>query len=587
MTANIVDMFADKWLNGEPEYMTDMGLCEPVEAASHWALFEKWRKLEYEAEELLGVMLLAGPEQNAPEIRYDLGVSGWYAISIGVYTRMKSPIEFLVRLDDEETFTRLNYPGDEASREEELGELFLRIGDLTNRQLVVRQVAVKVGEGDGPGSHLCMNVGIAYIKLVRLSEDEVRVVHMDQQRSDTNRLFAHNDAHGFHFGFRVTTSEQVRREIEPFRDSDFSRLYWESGGGDNVYYFSKIAPIPTNDNVTAFPRQGDRMHAESWRAFRDKAIDPFRVALDYAHEIGLEFHASWRPAGFYAPPMDLENSRAPLYKFHPELRGMDRNGNVTPRISFTYPETRRFVISLLREMAGYGVDGICLLYNRRPPLVEYEPPLIEGFRSEYGQDPREIDGNDQRWLSYRARTLTQFHREVRQAMDEVGEEMGLTKRIEVSAVVMSNEEENIQNALDLKAWIDEGLVDVIMPHSSAPDLDSLVETWSDTRDAEWFVSLTRGTSCDLALNLMPRDSSAESYRRRAAALYDVGIEHFFFWDCVQSSRITYASNWSALRRLGHRDEVRVWAESGKPSLATPKTELKRLGDWDLSYVTPG
>ena len=152
---------------------------------------------------------------------------------------------------------------------------------------------------------------------------------------------------------------------------------------------------------------------------------------------------------------------------------------------------------------------------------------------------------------------------------------------------MSNEEENIQNALDLKAWIDEGLVDVIMPHSSAPDLDSLVETWSDTRDAEWFVSLTRGTSCDLALNLMPRDSSAESYRRRAAALYDVGIEHFFFWDCVQSSRITYASNWSALRRLGHRDEVRVWAESGKPSLAIPKTELKRLGDWDLSYVTPG
>ena len=172
-------------------------------------------------------------------------------------------------------------------------------------------------------------------------------------------------------------------------------------------------------------------------------------------------------------------------------------------------------------------------------------------------------------------------------MDEVAEEIGFAKRIEVSAVVMSSEQENLQNGFDLKAWIEEGLVDTIIPHSSAPNLDSMVETWADTRDAEWFLSLTKGTSCKLALNLMPRHSSAESYRRRAAALCDAGVEHFFFWDCVHSSRITNAPNWSALRRLGHVEEVRSWAESGAPGLPHATTALKRLGDWDLSYVTPG
>ena len=91
MTTDTAEMFADEWLAGEPVYLTDMGRCEPAEAASGWAVFKKWRKLEYEAEGHSGVMLLAGPEQAAPEISYDLGASGWHSISIGVYTQDGAP----------------------------------------------------------------------------------------------------------------------------------------------------------------------------------------------------------------------------------------------------------------------------------------------------------------------------------------------------------------------------------------------------------------------------------------------------------------------------------------------------------------
>ena len=75
-------------------------------------------------------------------------------------------------------------------------------------------------------------------------------------------------------------------------------------------------------------------------------------------------------------------------------------------------------------MVGYGVDGVGLLYNRRPPLLEYEPPIVDGFKAEYGEDPRELPDDDPRWLRYRARTLTQFMHEVRKAMDDAAERMG-------------------------------------------------------------------------------------------------------------------------------------------------------------------
>ena len=70
-------------------------------------------------------------------------------------------------------------------------------------------------------------------------------------------------------------------------------------------------------------------------------------------------------------------------------------------MAYSFPEVRQFVISLLREMAQRPIDGICLLYNRRMPLVEYEPPIVEGFKRQFGEDPHQLDAHDPRWLSYR------------------------------------------------------------------------------------------------------------------------------------------------------------------------------------------
>ena len=597
------DYIDDRAFEAEPVYFTDMDRCEPSSAVSPYPGLGRWRTLAYEAEGISGTMLLAGPETAAAPVTYRLPVSGWHAISVGSYggvvwagegsrgVHLRTKTLVLARLTGDGTFSPLSLPeawlrqGEEE--DEVLRDMYWKVADLTGQDIVLGQLGWRVAAGDGPGSFASHTARVAYVKVVPLSDSEVEAVQADRRRSDTKRVFVHNDMFSFFYGCRPTTEGDIRRHLEPNRDSDISRVYFEVGGGDLPKYPSRIGRDPAFDGLNDFPRVGDRLHAEARRVLRDKGIDAVRVAMDHTREMGLEFHACYRVAGFhYPPPIDQANYGASFYKQHPEWRGADREGNTTPRMAYSYPGVRRYVLAVLSEILEYGADGLCLLYNRRPPLVEYEQPVVDGFMREYGKDPRQLDDADPVWLRYRARVLTEFMREVRELVDGAAAAQG--REIAVSAVVLDTEASNLYNALDLKAWIDEGLVDTLIPYTSEPNLNSTVTGWADASDAEYFVSLTRGTKCGLALNLMPRDLTAEQYRTLAASLYEAGVENLFFWDAdMLQARFSSEGSWNALRRLGHRDEVEAWVAGGRPSLATKALKLTRIGDWDVSYDTPG
>ena len=176
-------------------------------------------------------------------------------------------------------------------------------------------------------------------------------------------------------------------------------------------------------------------------------------------------------------------------------------------------------------------------------------------------------------------------REVRAALKEVSARRGRPLPIEVTAIVLSSEAENLYNGLDLKAWVEEGLVDTIVPYSSAERIPSSADSWVDPKSASFFYKLTQGSKCKLALNLMPRQLSPEEYRKRAHALYRAGSDHLFFWDT--NARWDFGPGWTALRRLGHQEELAAWARAGAPRIELPGSTLKKLGDWDLTYATPG
>ncbi len=588
------DYIADRSFSQPPIYLTDLDRCTPASALSPEPRRQTWRTLPYSTGVFSGVMLLAGPETAAPPITYPLNVQGWHAVSIGVHPFWSEPegrqLEVQIKLSGPGPFTILSWPRVPFDgHAEHLHEHFWSVVDLTGRDLVIAQPTARASSGDVLGAHLGQPARLAYVKLVPLTVADVRAVKADRAREDTRRLFAHQDAHGPHSAWRPTSAAEIRREVEPYRHTDFSRLYWECGSGDLMNYFTKIGRIPSHDGLDDFPRQGDRFNAESWRILRDKGIDPLRVAAEHAREIGLEFHASYRVAGFhYPPPLDHFTHGDSIYKRHPEWRGVDRQGRRTPRFAYTHPDVRAFIISLLREVVQYPVDGVCMLYNRRLPLVEYEPQLVEKFRSAHGVDPRTLDSHDPTWLRYRCGVLTQFHRELRTAMDAETRCQGRGRRLQISAVIAGSEAENLNVGVDPGALVSEGLVDTLIPYSSATNFNSSVDAWADPRAIDYYVNLGRGSNTIVAPNMMPRQVSPEQLRRRASGLYRAGVRHLFFWDCAGGSgRANYADMWSALRRLGHKDEVENWRIAGEPSLASAFHTLQSLGDWNLRYHTPG
>lgn len=571
-------------------YLTDLHACLPTDALSRKPKRGTWRIVDYAADGFTGSMLVAGEETAAPEIAYRLNRKGRHRISIGLYAD-HTTCTVQVRLTRDRAATGLHIDRNRdcsgtGPNRHEIYEAFWKDDDLTGQDLCFSQVATVAGTGTGPAATRCFVAKIAYVKIVPLSEAEAAGAVKEHPEPAHRCLYAHNDAHGPLFHFRVARTEEILREIEPYRDTDFSRLYWEAAAGDVMYYLGRKGRLPTCDGREDFERQGDRLHAESWRMLLEEGIDPLKTALEYTHELGMEFHAAYRTAGFYYPvPFDQWNTGG-LYEKRPELRSVEKDGSSAPRISYSYPETRRFVISLLAEIAEYRVDGIAILFNRRPPLVGYEAPIVEGFRREFGEDARRLPDDDERWLRYRAVALTDFMRELRGEMDAIAERQGRSKRINISACV-PNRVECFRYGLDLETWIREDLMDTLIPYTSADGLDSAAESWKTRDEVEYFVSLSRGTRCRLSMSVLPRHMSPVEYCRKLDMLYQAGVESFFFWDCAGFlGRANCGPSWNILRRAGHREEVRKVSHAATSPMPR-SVRLTRLGDYDLSYQTPG
>ncbi|MCY3784849.1 MAG: family 10 glycosylhydrolase [Chloroflexi bacterium] len=586
-TAHIGDL----GLSQPPIYLTNLDRCQPADALSSESKTGRWRAFAYSTADLSGTLLYAGDNTAAPEVTLPLGVSGWHAISIGQMVHDHELYEWsgnlLAKLSGERGFTNMHLPpriNPQPGGGVLLAETFFKIADLTGQDMQFKQIAVSADVNQPDGICDCEPARPAYVKLVPLTDSEVAALKADRARTDTKRLYAHDDNHGWMGHIRAHTPEDVQGHLEPYRNTDFERIYLETGGGDLLNYFTKIARDHTLDAHEDFSHVGYRKQSEAWRIFRDQGVDPYDVAIEHAHDMGLEIHASWRVTGFhYPPPNDHFNSGDGVFEAHPEWRSVDREGRITPRLSYAYPGFRAFAISLLREMAEKPVDGVCLLYNRRPPFTEYEPHIVEAFKAASGHDPRELDEHDPDWLRFRARVMTDFMRELRAGLAEVAAATGRDKPISVSAIVMKDEAENLHRALDLQAWVSEGLIDTIIPYTSAPELNSRVPAWDEPeRQLEFFLDLVRDTPVELAASVLPRSMTPEEYQHAAARIYRTGVERLFFWDCT-----TAHDSFKGLRSLGHREDVEAWHAAGKPDLSAPQHTLTTLGDWDFSYDTPG
>ena len=589
--SDTIDLFADRWLHGTPTYLTAMERCSPSTALAPDARRGRWRVLPYRSQRLSGNAIAAGQETQAPPVTLPLPARGWHAVSIGVW-RLKSwyfglyddagPPQLLVRFRGDPVFSILHLPTQPFAEDpiadwsahtggEELSECFWQIVNLDGADLEFAQPHWLETDRDGGERTRCAIANVAYVKLVPLTEAEVRRC-TTERAAPALPLFAHNDV----VMARCNSPEELRRHLVPFAGTDFTRIYWEGAMGDLAYYLQTRYRTPGQPDREDFFHTSGRDEAACYRRWRAAGHDPLQVAREQTHELGLEFHACHRLGGFHLPPPhDYWDHGDSLYRRHPEWRGRHRAGTPSPLLSFSYPEVRAHVIEMFREMTAYGIDGVCLLYNRRHPIVEYEPPLVDGFREQHGKDPRTLEPDDDTWLRYRAGVLTAFTRELRAALD-----------LPITAIVMSGEAENLANGLDPQAWLAAGLVDTLVPFTDLAELNMTAHPWRDPAALEPYARLAGGSGCVLAPCIDHGGMDPAVLRRTATGLAGHGAGALFFWNAMIEPLTHYGPAWSAARDLGHLGEIAAWQDAGEPPLEAPVMPLDLLGDWDCRYVTP-
>ena len=55
------------------------------------------------------------------------------------------------------------------------------------------------------------------------------------------------------------------------------------------------------------------------------------------------------------PPNSL--FEAPFFREHPEFRCQDYDGSEISHLSYAFAEVRRYIVSLLKDIVGYNIDG--------------------------------------------------------------------------------------------------------------------------------------------------------------------------------------------------------------------------------------
>lgn len=147
-----------------------------------------------------------------------------------------------------------------------------------------------------------------------------------------------------------------------------------------------------------------------------------RQAVEAAHGLNMKIDFVFDTFMHGTRPPALGGTPGGFAAQHPEFftrkrDGVTANHNV---LSYVYPEVRQWKVQqVIEALQTSGADGVVLDYIRWPAgnTDGYDPPALRRFEQLYGQDARDVDPLDPRWVALRSSYITQFLSELRTAID--------------------------------------------------------------------------------------------------------------------------------------------------------------------------
>ena len=241
------------------------------------------------------------------------------------------------------------------------------------------------------------------------------------------------------FTGNVNDRDEVARWVRHYSGKGIDVVAWDLVGGDMCAYRSKV--------IETYP-------AGITKQFVKDGVDLPAILVRECHSCGLEYWPAIRMnAQRYSTRFKQENPECILTATSFERPGL---------LDYESPKVRDLMLKVCRELVeNYDADGLLLDFVRYWILFQEDRMLTN------------------------APLLTEFMRKVRQMLDEVGGKRG--QSIPLAAQVLPRVSGCLRYGMDVKTWIQEGIVQYLLPsRSNNTDFNLPVEQ---------FVEAAKGMDC--------------------------------------------------------------------------------------------
>ena len=251
----------------------------------------------------------------------------------------------------------------------------------------------------------------------------------------------HDSRHFLLYRFDPPMSlHQLRQPVDELLGTPVDTLSYGLGMGQTFLYDTKVG---TKFGENAIEHNSGLVWwraAENLKRALDSGFDPLKIIVDRAHEKGIQVLGSLRINDAGAPEGSNYNVGRLKYE-RPDIMigGEDpENPYVATCLDFARPEVRQERLAVIEEVCDrYGADGI-----------EIDQYIRVFFKASE--------------IAQHTALLTDWIREVRKLLDRLGGKRG--ERLCLAVRVHPEEEANLSVGMDVKAWLSEKLVDLVIPY---------------------------------------------------------------------------------------------------------------------------
>ena len=307
-------------------------------------------------------------------------------------------------------------------------------------------------------------------------------------------------------GVTLTKPEVVKKLfVDAYKGTPVDAVTWCIGGSE-VYAYETNVGERFGEGYDDFEEEKDYWIFKNAEHPRDAPGGPLTEVSGQFRKAGIDFFPSVRMSAHYHTRYS-----SPHYgrfrREHPELLiGQPDEEIPAPTIEnairhgidYKFPEVRAHMLAIVFELfERFEVDGIELDYMRHPGYFRPEEALANRY------------------------LMTDLIRRIRQRMDEVGEERG--RKLDLLVRVPPTLYDSKRGGLDVEAWIEEGLVDVVVAGGGFMPFEMPIQE---------FLAAAAGTDCQVygSLEALRWSVDEEVLRALATRFWDAGVDGIYLFN---------------------------------------------------------